>query len=66
MATVFGQIAKFDESKEEWPIYPERLEQYFSTNGVDDADRQRAILLIKRDWSSYVSNSTKFSGFVEA
>ena len=45
MMAVFGQIAEFDESKEEWPLDAERLEQYFAANGVDDADRQRAILL---------------------
>ena len=45
MAAVFGQITEFDESKEEWPLYAERLEQYFAANGVDDAARQRAILL---------------------
>ena len=45
MAAVFEQIAEFDESKEEWPLYTERLEQYFRVNGVDDADRQRAILI---------------------
>ena len=45
MAAVFRQIAEFDESKEEWPLCAERLEQYFAANGVDDAARQRAILL---------------------
>ena len=45
MAAVFGQIAEFDKSKEEWPLYAERLEQYFTANGVDNADRKRAILL---------------------
>ena len=45
MAAVFGQIADFEESKEEWPLYAERLEQYFAANGVDDADTQRALLL---------------------
>ena len=45
MAAAFGQIVEFDESKDEWPLYAERLEQYFAANGVDDTDRQRAILL---------------------
>ena len=45
MAAVFGQIADFGKSKEEWLLYAERLEQYFAANGVDDAARQRAILL---------------------
>ena len=45
MMAVFGQLAEFDESKEEWPLYAEMLEQYWAANGVDDADRQRAVLL---------------------
>ena len=45
MRAVFVQIAEFDESKEEWPLYAEMLEQYFAANGIDDADRQRAILV---------------------
>ena len=45
MMAVFVQIAEFDESKEESPLYAERLEQYFAANGIDDADRQRAILV---------------------
>ena len=45
ITAVFGQITEFDESKEKWPLYAERLEQRYATNGVDDADRQRAILL---------------------
>ena len=45
MMALFGQIVKFYESREEWPLYAERLEQYFAPNGIDDADRQRAILL---------------------
>ena len=45
MTAVFGQIAEFDELKKEWPRYTEMLEQYITANGVDKADRQRAILL---------------------
>ena len=45
MMAVFGQIAEFDESKEEWPLYAERLKQCFAANGVDDADTQRDIVL---------------------
>ena len=45
MTAVFEQIAEFDESMEEWPLYAKSLEQYFAANGVDDVDTQRAILL---------------------
>ncbi|CAB4041637.1 Hypothetical predicted protein [Paramuricea clavata] len=39
-----GKLEKYD-SQEEWSQYIERLEFYFETNGVDDGDKQRAILL---------------------
>lgn len=35
----------FDHGTEEWMAYCERLEQYFLANDVEDAGKQRAILL---------------------
>ena len=37
-------FAGFDESKEDWLLYTERMQQYFVTNGARE-DRQRATLL---------------------
>ena len=39
-----GKLEEYD-SQEEWSQYIERLEFYFEANGVDDEDKQRAILL---------------------
>ncbi|CAB4039062.1 Hypothetical predicted protein [Paramuricea clavata] len=39
-----GKVEEYD-SQEEWSQYIERLEFYFEANGVDDEDKQRAILL---------------------
>ena len=44
MAT-FGQVGAFIEGQEEWKQYVERLEQYLIANGVEDADKKRAIFL---------------------
>ena len=44
MAT-FGQVGAFKEGQEEWKQYVERLEQYLIANGVEDADKKRAVFL---------------------
>ena len=44
MAT-HGNIEAFDRSMDDWTAYCERLEQYFTANDVEDADKKRAILL---------------------
>lgn len=44
MAT-YGKIGEFIESEETWTQYIERLEQYFLANDLEDASKQRAILL---------------------
>ena len=44
MAT-HGTIGEYNHSNEDWVSYCERLEHYFAANDVNDADKQRAILL---------------------
>ena len=44
MAT-HGSIGEFDPEKEDWTSYTERVEEYFVANDVDDATKERAILL---------------------
>ena len=44
MAT-HGTIGEYDHSNEDWISYCERLEHYFAANHVNDASKQRAILL---------------------
>lgn len=43
----FGHIGEFQAEKdtEAWPLYVERLKQFFEANDVTDAGKQRAILL---------------------
>ena len=45
MAATHGHLGEFDSTQEEWETYTERLEQYFTANDVQDAEKQRAILL---------------------
>ncbi len=40
-----GSISAFDCSSEDWPLYTERLGQYFAANDIASAEKQRAILL---------------------
>ena len=42
---IHGGMAEFDSATEEWQAYEERLSQYFIVNDVQDAAKQRAILL---------------------
>ena len=44
MAT-HGNICEFNAEAEDWKSYTERLQQYFTANDVDSAEKQRAILL---------------------
>ena len=48
-----GTVPPFVLGKEDWNIYAERLSHYFAANGVEDADKQRAILLANCGASTY-------------
>ena len=45
MAGLFGDIAEFNKSSDDWESYHERLEFYFAANEVDDDGKKKAILL---------------------
>ncbi|XP_026006849.1 synaptotagmin-14 isoform X2 [Astatotilapia calliptera] len=44
MATI-GTLVAFDPKNQTWDEYTEILEQFFVANGIDDAEKQRAILI---------------------
>ena len=44
-AATFGRIQEFDGDKEEWPQYVERLGHFFLANGIENADKKRAVFL---------------------
>lgn len=41
----YGKLEEFDENKEKWTQYIERLGHYFAANEIADAEKQWAILL---------------------
>ncbi|XP_029115138.1 uncharacterized protein K02A2.6-like [Scleropages formosus] len=44
MAGYIGQIDAFDSATDDWPMYCERIEQYFKANGIAD-DKRVSVLL---------------------
>ena len=40
-----GRVGEFCEKKEDWATYLNRLESFFTANGIADADEKRAVLL---------------------
>ena len=44
MTALFGHVGEFVEGQE-WPQYVERLRHFFTANGVEDADKKRAVFL---------------------
>ena len=44
MATI-GRIEEFREDREDWDQYAERLDHFFSANGITDAAKKRSVFL---------------------
>ena len=47
MATTgtLGRVDEFDDTKDDWPQYVERLEHFFLANGIDSEEKKRAVFL---------------------
>lgn len=45
MTTMIGTLSAFDLKEQTWEEYCEILEQFFEANGIDDGEKQRAILI---------------------
>ena len=45
MAATFGSIGEYEEGKEDWPQYVERLEHFFAANGIVEDDRKLSVFL---------------------
>ena len=45
MATHIGTIGEFQEGREDWKQYTERLQHFMDANGITDEDRKRAVFL---------------------
>jgi len=45
MAATFGSIGEFEEGKEDWPQYVERLTHFFAANGIAEDEKKRSVFL---------------------
>ena len=48
-----GKMGAFDPARESWTLYAERLEFYFTANGVTDDDTKKAIFVTVVGTQSY-------------
>ena len=53
MAGLIGRIGEYEQGKEEWTQYCERLEYYFAANGVLEEAKKKSIFLTVIGSSSY-------------
>ena len=58
--SIDGTVTSFDQSREEWRSYTERLKHYFVVNQVVDDDKKYSILLSAYGPTTY-SFAQKFS-----
>ena len=60
MTTVFGTVFAFDPINDEWSEYMERLQFYFTANGIkDDSKKTRSV--IEQLWIIDISAVMKYS-----
>ncbi len=45
ITAAFGILHPFDSSEEDWKSYIQRAKLYFIANGIEEAEKQRAIIL---------------------
>ena len=45
MAGTLGRVEEFDGTREDWPQYVERMQYFFDANGIDGAEKKRAVFL---------------------
>ena len=43
--SILGRVDEFDGTRDDWLQYVERMEHFFAANGIDDANKKRAVLL---------------------
>ena len=45
MSSTIGHIGEYEESREEWTQYAERLGHFLAANGIDAAEKKRSVFL---------------------
>ena len=51
--TTFGKLSEFEQGKEDWTSYIERLKFFFDANDINTEGKQKAILLSACGSSTY-------------
>ena len=60
MATVYGTVSAFDPTTDEWSEYVDRLQFYFTANGIKD-DSKKTCSVIEQLWTVDVLAVTEYS-----
>ena len=45
MSGTLGRVEEFDGNRDDWPEYVEQVEHFFLANGIDSAEKKRAVFL---------------------
>ena len=45
MSGTLGRVEEFDGNRDDWPEYVERVEHFFLANGIESAEKKRAVFL---------------------
>ena len=53
MSATLGRVEEFDGNKDDWQQYVERLEHFFVANGIEGAEKKRAVFLSVIGVSTY-------------
>ena len=53
MAATFGSIGEFEEGKEDWPQYVERLTHFFAANGIAE-DKRETVRVSVSNWTECI------------
>ena len=61
MSGTLGRVEDFDGNKDDWQQYVERLEHFFVANGIDGAEKKRAVFLSLIGPSTYKTPEPAFS-----
>lgn len=51
--TTYGKIEEFNNEKEEWRYYVERMDHFFEANAIEDAAKKRSIFLVSVGAKTY-------------
>ena len=54
MAATIGKVGEFNRHEDSWENYVERLEFFFTANGIENANKKQAVLLSSCGANTYL------------